>query len=1243
MEQVEIDIILNQNIDKEAVKAVKGFNEIASASDDIWKSSKEALELQRLVINRLRQELANLQKDFKKVNVSTVDNKVISQRLKLSKAIHSLIEELKGEEEALIEMEKRNEALANKQNTVLTQMRDTRNEMLRLKIAGNENTEEYKKQEQRLKTLALAHRELNKEQRALSKGGANLDGLMSGLAGLAGLVSVGGGGLGLLSKESKDFEKVQKTVQSAIAMTIGLQQIQNTIHKTSAFRIHILTKAKLLWSKVNIYLASTLGGATIMAKALTASLTLGLSVAITAIIGGISSYISKQKEAREELKKMNKAIADNSASQIASYEKLRKEYDKLGDDAKAKEKFILDHQGAFSGLGVSVESIQEADNLFIEQTENFKTAIKERASAIAAMDIAAEKYKLAIQKQLEYDNFIDVKTEVYVSRRFGTIRKKGNEDEKEKIKNEAEDLFADGDKWVDKSIQYNASAAQKLTSSSIEDANNLKYGTKAWWKAKKENAEARLEVLKDTEQGSKKWNKIMDEIREAEEKIEKFSPSKYKEQSIDSAKKSLRETSVKTQEEIDAAVISTMEIGREKHIKEIEASYAKRKEVIEARKKEIEELEKLTGVDGSKQKEELGILEDKEKIKYDNSINIVNKGSEDALNQMWGEVNSRFRSENENRLLDLKAYYKRLFLIIKQNAKSKEDFERKSRELRLQEDKETELLKAEMALKELDFRNEIKINREILANEETLLETDKEEKILKVHISSLKERLSKLNEIKKNGGDVDDDIERTKLAIDNMNRSLSEMPLKRLNELSKSFKSMFVSISKVGGDMGAVFSELANGVDDVMQSLNAKSTIDKVSAGMNGLVKLYSIAKNQLEENARAQSEWNTKIQEAEHKMRLMRVEALEYKEANLFGVENPYTRAIKGAERYRQVMIELNSSINVMQKGYIQTGTKRVISGKNIAAGAAAGAAIGSVIPGILTAVGAIVGGVLGGIFGGTRKKLVPVFNSISDEFGSILKNGTKTFELNPRILENYSKLDTATKKIVDNWEELRKKAIEAEKEINDTFKSLAGDLGSALSSSLAAGFRNKDMYAAVDEFQNKITGTIEKIIEQMIFASHFKGYFDELQKRMKDSVKEGGDNDIVDDIIWFSKVYKQGLVSYQKDMEEAKKTLKEEGINVFANNTDDRKAARRGLAQASQDSIDELQGMITFISMSVGDVKTISADAYVIEKENLDISRSMLSYLSAIAANTEHCKALSAISSALEKINKFGLSVKR
>ena len=91
-----------------------------------------------------------------------------------------------------------------------------------------------------------------------------------------------------------------------MSITIGLQQVANTINKDSAFMLTTVAKAKELLAAATNKLTIALGGSTIAAKALMATLTLGLSVAITVIIAALSKLQSKQRKPRKHKKNLTR-------------------------------------------------------------------------------------------------------------------------------------------------------------------------------------------------------------------------------------------------------------------------------------------------------------------------------------------------------------------------------------------------------------------------------------------------------------------------------------------------------------------------------------------------------------------------------------------------------------------------------------------------------------------------------------------------------------------------------------------------------------------------------------------------------------------------------------------------------------------------------------------------------------------------------------------------------------------------
>ena len=245
---VNIDIQLRQNVETEADKAARGIDKMSAASQAAKKELDKKIELQRATIARLKKELEPLQSAFEKLDFGANTSEAVAQRQELSRAVGKLRTELEGEEAVLRDLEKANEAVAGKQELVMRQIRTLMSDMAHLRITGQKNTDMYREKAEQLGVLSTAMRELKKEQELLSTGGSDLAGFRSGLQGLFGTMSAGAGVMGLLNVQSEDYARIQTRIQSLMAITIGLQQVHNTLHQTSAFRIQAVARVKQGWA-----------------------------------------------------------------------------------------------------------------------------------------------------------------------------------------------------------------------------------------------------------------------------------------------------------------------------------------------------------------------------------------------------------------------------------------------------------------------------------------------------------------------------------------------------------------------------------------------------------------------------------------------------------------------------------------------------------------------------------------------------------------------------------------------------------------------------------------------------------------------------------------------------------------------------------------------------------------------------------------------------------------------------------
>lgn len=331
-------------------------------------------------------------------------------------------EELNSERELLSTIER----LTFEKNKAMTMQR----ELIDLLFKENQQTKEataYKQElEQVVKEIGTAYREATKTQTMLSKGGSEMAGVMSGLQGIMGVFTSAQGVMALFAKSNEDLIKIQTRLQSVMAITMGLQQISSTLHATSEFRVKTVTSVTKFFTKANYGLATSLGISNAAAKALMATLTLGLSVVITGLISAVSALVSKQREHAEMMrleaekqKEYAKSVAENASKQQVVYKQLQSEWKTLKTEYE-KNRFIDDNKTEFDKLGVAITSVSEAENLLVANERTFINTIRQRAIAAASMELAAEKYKQAIEKMIEADSYQASKDDIREAQRISS-------------------------------------------------------------------------------------------------------------------------------------------------------------------------------------------------------------------------------------------------------------------------------------------------------------------------------------------------------------------------------------------------------------------------------------------------------------------------------------------------------------------------------------------------------------------------------------------------------------------------------------------------------------------------------------------------------------------------------------------------------------------------------------------------------------------------------------------------------
>ena len=140
----------------------------------------------------------------------------------------------------------------------------------------------------------------------------------------------------------------------------------------------------------------------------------------------IITWIDKTLAGRDAAKSFEDALEDlndelgkgstgSYGQQIAVLRRLSENWKDLGDNIKAQTQWIKDNEKEFSKLGITIDSINDANNAFVDNTESVVAAYKARAKAEAALNVVSQQY----QKLLAAEN----KAELEKVREYGFFDK----------------------------------------------------------------------------------------------------------------------------------------------------------------------------------------------------------------------------------------------------------------------------------------------------------------------------------------------------------------------------------------------------------------------------------------------------------------------------------------------------------------------------------------------------------------------------------------------------------------------------------------------------------------------------------------------------------------------------------------------------------------------------------------------------------------------------------------------------
>lgn len=253
--------------------------------------------------------------------------------------------------------------------------------------------------------------------RLLASDTANLDAAKSALQGLSAGMQLFAS-MGILGEENT--EKVVKALAKLKAIetaTNAVITIANTLNKDSILMLKIKALQTRAATRATVANTAATKGATIAQRAFNVAAKANpyvlLASAIIAVIGAVVGFTKAteentaaqeaQQKKLEEARKKYEAYADAIATNLSTYKRLQETWSRLKTDLE-KTEFLKDAKKDFDQLALSVNNIEDAEKILVENSDKVIKAFSLRAQAAAAASLATEAYRNALIKEQELAN-----------------------------------------------------------------------------------------------------------------------------------------------------------------------------------------------------------------------------------------------------------------------------------------------------------------------------------------------------------------------------------------------------------------------------------------------------------------------------------------------------------------------------------------------------------------------------------------------------------------------------------------------------------------------------------------------------------------------------------------------------------------------------------------------------------------------------------------------------------------------
>lgn len=1274
---IEIEYLFGGDLIDKTREATKETGKLTTAAERAAASISEKIAAQKEVVKQVEGDLKSLQKQYEKVAPGKAQNEIMLD----IRACKVVLEEEKG---ALIALEAEHKKNAASVNKLSKEYRTLVQEMARMRLAGEQQTEQYQQMAKRAAELYDTLHDVRNEAKALASDDANWEALASGLSGLSGAVTAGTGIMSLFVGENEELARVQTRLQAVMAITMGVQQAFNALNKDSAFRLKLVSKATDMWTAANTSLATSLGISTAAAKVLMGTLTLGVSVLIGGLIALWYKYSSEAKKAAAVQNETAEAIKEGARAAAVQKAKLDILYKATQDNTKA----LKDRKAA-------VRNLQAAYPAYFGQMKTEAILAGQAATAYRqlAADIMkaamARAYEKRIEKIAEQQADLELEkeeTKKYLQSNKGKYDKaqKNRKDEKEYTKNVTGGAF--GATPESAAAQQFANGISDPVITAYEGRNKrLKEIAKEMGKNQKEINALTAKVIEYSPERNKVENKGYEEPKAKKEK-----KKKEKKEDLSSELNELNELEKEAQKKIAETRVALMKEGYDKeraeallHFEEemqrINEEEDKRKELVKKLRKAGVAIkpgqEAQIGIDAEKQRiqaaqmysDKYAAIMEKEKKEYDEKVKEEKKKEEEALDALL----SKHQDYNAQRMGVETIYTKELASLLsrrnKDNATVIDDAL-----VQLEKDKDKAL--KEINDKELD---EMKSSASIFVE---MFEDPAEKSIKQINrviakLADLKAYMDAMakGELTADGAAIirgkKGNVKRTITQNDIAQMGITPEQLKRLQESPEALKAFMEQWEKLKNAAlkKNPFKELVAAVKDLFNDKDKGDKSDKekkikrlatAAAEVAGEVsKVAGGLSNMFEEMG------NDSMAEAmgtvEDVMKGVSNIANGFANGGVVGgvmaavgeAINIIGKAFSAGARHREALnaimkerIAQQQAYNLLlmqeallyEQGTTVFGTDRYGKATNAIHVMAKAAEEFEKAWKKANDIKIVTGHKKTGLFGWGKGK--DTYSSLLAEYPKLLdENGKFNILLAESILKT-RKMSDASKEALQHLIDLAKQQEEAFKEVRNYLTDIFGELGNTVTNALVDAFKSgTDAGKAMVESVGRM---LEKLGADMIYSAVLQKYF---LKAQKDMEKYATDQSISEEerFAAYARILDQLTASVSADsgkaaslLEQFKRIAKERGIDIFSG-----AASQQGRA-GSFETLTQAQGTKLEGLMTSAQIHLASMDIKL--EDAVKQMQASTRHLEKIERYTKHCERLEDIADDIKVLARDGIKVK-